>query len=194
LAIDPKHRKSLALAGTAAMDAGDFAAAGKYWGTLAEVLPPDSEDAGQVKTILEEVRQRAAAAGQSVPKAPAIAAAPPAATGKSVAGSVTIAPEMAAKVSRSDTLFIFARAEGGGRVPLAVVRASASQLPMTFALDDSMAMAPGMNLSSAQAVRVEARITKSGNATPQPGDLVGRSAVVKPGARDVKIVVNEVVP
>jgi cytochrome c-type biogenesis protein CcmH len=196
LAIDPKHRKALALAGTAAMDAGDFAAAYKYWETLAADLPPGSEDATQVRTILEEVRQRAAAAGQALPKGPAVAvaAAPAAATGKTVTGSVTVAPDIAAKVSRSDTLFIFARADGGARVPLAVVRTSASQLPMTFALDDSMAMAPGMNLSSAQAVRVEARITKSGNATPQSGDLVSRSAVVKPGARDVKIVVNEVVP
>ena len=195
LAIDPKHRKSLALAGTAAMDAGDFAGAHKYWQTLAAELPPGSEDETQVRNILEELRQRAAAAGQALPKGPAVAAAPPAApSGKTVAGSVSVAPEIAAKVSRSDTLFIFARAEGGARVPLAVVRASAGQLPMTFALDDSMAMAPGANLSSAQAVRVEARITKSGNATPQSGDLVGRSEVVKPGARNVKVVVSEVVP
>jgi len=194
LAIDPKHRKSLALAGTAAMDAGDFTGALRYWQTLAAELPPGSDDAQQVANIMEEVRQRAVALGQPVPKAPAVAVAPPAATGKSLAGSVTVAPEIAAKVSRSDTLFIFARAEGGGRVPLAVMRGNAGQLPMSFALDDSMAMAPGNNLSSAQAVRVEARITRSGNATPQSGDLVGRSDVVKPGARDVKVVVNQVVP
>jgi cytochrome c-type biogenesis protein CcmH len=195
LAIDPKHRKSLALAGTAAMDAGDFTGAYRYWETLAAELPPGSEDATQVRNILEELRQRAAAIGQALPKGPAVAAAPPpAATGKTVAGSVTIAPEIAAKVSRSDTLFIFARAVGGARIPLAVVRTSAGQLPMAFALDDSMAMSPGANISSAQAVRLEARITKSGNANPQSGDLVGRSDVVKPGARDVKIVVNEVVP
>ena len=65
---------------------------------------------------------------------------------------------------------------------------------MRFALDDSQAMAPAMKLSGAAAVRVEARISHSGNAIPQPGDLVGTSAVVKPGARDVKIVVDKVVP
>jgi len=55
-------------------------------------------------------------------------------------------------------------------------------------------MAPNFKLSGAEAVRIEARVSKSGNAAPQPGDLVGTSAVVKPGARDVNIVVDKVVP
>jgi cytochrome c-type biogenesis protein CcmH len=111
-----------------------------------------------------------------------------------VTGSVALAPEIASRVSGGETLFIFARSEGGPRVPLAVVRATASELPMKFALDDSQAMAPGVNLSSAQSVRIEARVSRSGNAAPQPGDLAGTSAVVKPGARDVKIVIDKVVP
>ncbi|HEX5129522.1 MAG TPA: c-type cytochrome biogenesis protein CcmI, partial [Usitatibacter sp.] len=70
----------------------------------------------------------------------------------------------------------------------------ADALPYQFSLDDSLAMAPGMNISSAQAVRIEARISRSGEAKPQPGDLVGTSEVVKPGARGVKVVVDRVVP
>jgi len=57
-----------------------------------------------------------------------------------------------------------------------------------------MSMSPQAKLSQAASVRIEARISRSGNATPQPGDLVGRSLPVRPGARDVKIVVNEVLP
>ena len=196
LAIDPKHRKSLAMAGTAAMDAGDFPSALRYWQTLATELPAGSPDEAQVRAVIEEVRRRATAAGQALPvTAPAAkGVAPLAPSGKTLAGSVSIAPEIAAKVSNADTLFIFARAEGGARIPLAVIRISADKLPMTFALDDSMAMSPEAKLSLAQAVRVEARVTRSGNATPQSGDLIGRSDVVKPGARDVKVVVNQVVP
>jgi cytochrome c-type biogenesis protein CcmH len=196
LAIDPKHRKSLALAGTAAMDAGDFAQAMTYWQTLAADLPADSEDTTRVRAIMEEIRTRATAAGQKLPVVAAAKAAPPPPAGvpRSVAGSVTIAPEMASRVAQSDTLYIFARAEGAGRAPLAVMRASAAQLPMVFALDDSMAMSPQLKLSQAEAVRIEARISRSGNAAPQSGDLVGRSGLVKPGDRDVKIVVNEVLP
>jgi cytochrome c-type biogenesis protein CcmH len=101
---------------------------------------------------------------------------------------------MASKVSGGETLFIYARAEGGSRMPLAIVKTTAKQLPMKFALDDSQAMAPGMNISSAKAVRIEARISRSGTATPQSGDVVGTSPVVQPGARDVSIVLDKVVP
>ena len=197
LQIDPKQRKALALAGTAALDAGDFKQAASYWQTLADQLAPGSEEEGQVKAVLAEIRARAAAAGQSLP-APAAPVAAAAGTkpspAASVTGSVAIAPAMASKVQGSDTLFIFARAETGPRMPLAVVRGTASQLPMKFSLDDSQAMAPNLKLSSAAAVRIEAHISHSGNAIAQPGDLVGTSAVVKPGARDVKIVVDKVVP
>ena len=195
LAIDPQHRKSLALAGTAAMETKDFVAAQQYWTTLASGLPAGSEDEAQVRSILEEVRMRASAAGQPLP--PVAAAAPPKAApgaSKTVAGSITVATGIAARVSQADTVFVFARAEEGGRAPLAVLRASARQLPMTFTLDDSMAMSPQSKLSQAGPVRIEARITKSGNATPQSGDLVGRSELVRPGARDVKVVVDQVLP
>jgi cytochrome c-type biogenesis protein CcmH len=180
------------------MEAKDYSGAMVYWQRLAAAVPPGSEDEAQVRAIIEEVRMRAAAAGQALPAAAAtpvpsakVATAP---ASKSVAGSVSVAPEIAAKVSQTDTLYIFARAEDGGRVPLAIMRGSARQLPLAFSLDDSMSMSPQAKLSQAASVRIEARISKSGNATPQPGDLVGRSAAVRPGARDVKIVVNEVLP
>jgi cytochrome c-type biogenesis protein CcmH len=192
LALDPKHRKALALAGTAALDANDFAAAARYWEALAAELPAGSDDAAQVRNLIAEVRLRATAAGQVLPSSPQESAKPPAP--RSVSGSVTVAPEVAAKVAVSDTLFIFARAESGPRMPLAVLRGSARQLPMIFALDDTMAMTPATRLSLAGAVRIEARISRSGNATPQPGDLVGTSDVVRPGARNVKIVVDKVLP
>jgi cytochrome c-type biogenesis protein CcmH len=201
LRIDPNHSKALALAGTAALDRGDFAGAIAHWQRLASQLPAESADRAQVQAIMDEVRMRAAASGKPLPattapvaKAPAAPAAPAASAATSVTGSVSLAPSIAAQVSGNEILFIFARSEGGPRVPLAVVRGSAKELPMRFALDDSMAMAPNLKLSGATAVRVEARISKSGNATPQPGDLVGASAVVKPGARDVKVVVDKVLP
>ncbi|HET9651871.1 MAG TPA: c-type cytochrome biogenesis protein CcmI, partial [Usitatibacter sp.] len=194
LKIDPTHRKALALAGTAAMDAGDYAASVRYWETLAAQLPPDSQDEAQIRQIVAEVRGKAASSGKAVPESPKPVAKAPAAAGKSVTGLVSIAPQVASKLSGNETLFIFARAEGGPPVPLAVVRASAKQLPMKFALDDSQSMAPGANISSAQALRVEARISKAGTAMAQPGDLQGSSAVVKPGARDVNVVIDKVVP
>lgn len=194
LKLDPSHRKALALAGTAAMDAGDYAASVKYWETLAAQLSDGSPDQAQVRQIVAEVRDKAASAGKPVAESPRQVAKAPAAPAKSVSGSVTIAPQIAAKLNGNETLFIFARAEGGSRVPLAIVRASAKELPLKFALDDSQSMSPGANISSAKALRVEARISRTGNAMPQSGDLEGSSAVVQPGARDVNVVLDKVVP
>ena len=197
LKIDPKHPKALALAATAAMDAGDFVMALGYWQRVAAQLPADSQDAAQVGNIIAEVRGRAAASGKALPAAPQppaqVAGSTPA-SARSVSGSVALAASLASQVTGGETLFVFARAENGPRVPLAVMRASARALPISFTLDDSQAMAPGVNISSAQALRVEARISRSGNATPQPGDLVGTSAVVRPGAREVRVVVDKVLP
>jgi cytochrome c-type biogenesis protein CcmH len=117
-----------------------------------------------------------------------------AAQSKSVTGSVAAAPDVAARIQPGDTLFVYARAENGPRMPLAIIRTTATQLPMKFALDDSQAMSPAMKLSGAAAVRIEARVSRSGNAMPQAGDIVGTSGVVKPGTRDVKIVLDKVVP
>ena len=197
LKLDPQHRKALALAGTAAMDARDYRAASDYWSRLAAQIPPDSPDHAQVQSVLAEIAERAAATGSPLPaKRKALASAPATAPSgaKSVTGSVSLAPGLASKLTGGETLFIFARSEGGPRVPLAVIRATAKQLPMQFALDDTQAMSPNMKLSGAEQVRIEARVSKSGNAAPQPGDLVGTSAVIRPGARDVKILVDKVLP
>jgi cytochrome c-type biogenesis protein CcmH len=195
LSIDPAHKKALALAGTAALDAGDFDNAVRHWQALGKQLPPDSEDAAQVRAIVGDAMMKAAARGQVLGTPPKAAAAQaPAPFVKSVSGSVSVAPAIAGRVGQGDTLFIFARAENGPRMPLAILRGSAQQLPMTFTLDDTQAMSPNTKLSSAETVRVEARVSRSGNAMPQSGDLVGTSAVVKPGARDVKIVLDRILP
>jgi cytochrome c-type biogenesis protein CcmH len=107
-----------------------------------------------------------------------------------VSGIVQLAPALAARVAPDDTLFVFARAAEGPRMPLAVVRAQAKDLPFKFTLDDSSAMASGMKLSSQKQVIVGARISKSGNATPQNGDLEGASPPVEIGASGVTVLVN----
>ena len=72
-----------------------------------------------------------------------------------------------------DTVFVYARSVKGPRMPLAIVRKQVRDLPMTVVLDDSLAMSPAMTLSKFDQVTVGARISKSGNAMPQSGDLQG---------------------
>ena len=111
-----------------------------------------------------------------------------------VTGRVELDPKIAANVAPDDTVFVLARAVDGPRMPLAVQRFRAAELPRAFRLDDSMSMAPGMKLSATPKVVVEARVSKSGNAITQPGDVRGASAPVTPGATDVRIVIGDVVP
>jgi len=110
-----------------------------------------------------------------------------------VRGEVKSAPGIAAQAAPTDTVFIFARAAQGPPMPLAVLRKQVRDLPVQFSLDDSMAMAPGANLSGAPQVIVGARVSKSGSPTAQPGDLQGLSAPVANDASGVTIVIDTVV-
>jgi cytochrome c-type biogenesis protein CcmH len=112
---------------------------------------------------------------------------------EAITGRLTLKAELKGKVGPDDTVFIFARAPTGSKMPLAILRKKVSDLPLDFKLDDSLAMSPASRLSSAQQVVVGARISKSGNAMPSPGDLQVLSAPMALGARDVRIEIAEAV-
>ena len=189
LAVDPDNLKARALAGTIAFQKKDYAAAATHWERILKLVPPDSEIARSVASSVAEARNLAGgAAPQAAPARPAAPAA--SADAATVSGTVSIKPELASKVGPNDVVFIFARAAEGPRVPLAIVRKAASELPVQFTLDDSMAMAPNMKLSSFPKVVVTARISKSGNAQPQPGDLQGASGAIANAATGVKVVID----
>jgi cytochrome c-type biogenesis protein CcmH len=111
-----------------------------------------------------------------------------------VSGQVVLSSELASRLGSGDTLFIFARAAQGPRMPLAVLRRGAQAAAVDFVLDDSMAMAPNLKLSGFAQVLIGARISRSGSATPQSGDLVGISAAVSPGASGVRVMIDSVQP
>ena len=110
-----------------------------------------------------------------------------------VSGTVTLSAALAKQAQPEDTLFVYARTAEGSRMPLAILRKQVKDLPLTFKLDDSMAMSPSSALSTASKVIVGARVSKSGNAMPQPGDLSGQSAPVNVGATGVQIEIKEAV-
>lgn len=190
LAVDPDHFKSLALAGTAAFEARDYPAAVKYWERLAQKIPPDSEFAQSIAGSLAEARELAGAAAPSAKTQSSKAAADPV-----IRGTVRLSPKLAAQVSPDDTVFVFARAINGPRVPLAVKRFRAAQLPVEFALDKSAAMSPEMTLAQHSEVTVGARISKSGSPGSKSGDLEGfRQPVKVGGSAAIEIVIDTLVP
>ena len=196
LQIDPKNVKALALAGSAAFDRRDFRGAVRYWERMLPLVEAGSEDARVIQSNIEEARAAAAAPPKpaaAAPPKPAAAAPPkPAVAGARLQGTVRLAPELASKISPTDTLFVYARAAEGPAMPLAVLRGRAADLPLKFSLDDSMAMSPAMKLSAFPKVVVTARISKSGSATPQSGDLQGVSAPVA-NSGSVSITIDKVV-
>jgi len=111
-----------------------------------------------------------------------------------VTGKVRISDRLKGRVRPGDTLFIFAKAVQGPPMPLAVKKVKAGELPFAFELDDSMAMNAQMRLSRFQDVVVVARISQSGNAMPESGDLEGRSAPVKVGSTVPEITIDQVIP
>ncbi len=189
LTIDPRNVKALALAGTVAFENKDFKGAIAHWRKILDVVPPDSDMADSIRDSIADAEKLA---GGPVKPQPAPARAAASAPG-AVSGTVRLAPALAARVAPSDTVFVFARAVEGPRVPLAVTRKQVRELPAAFTLDDTMAMGAGMKLSDHNRVIVGARISKSGTPMPQPGDFEGLSAPVTVGATGIVLVIgNEV--
>src|SRR5439155_706082 len=144
LAIDPDNVKALLLAGTAAFNRSDPRAAIRHWERVLGLLPKESDMIQRVQASIAQARSLAGSPGGKAQ----VAKPAPAQGGNRVSGVVRLAPELAGKVAPGDTVFIFARAAEGPRMPLAVLRKRGSDLPAEFALDDSMAMAPQMRLSA----------------------------------------------
>jgi cytochrome c-type biogenesis protein CcmH len=111
-----------------------------------------------------------------------------------VRGEIRLDAALKERAAADDTVFIFARAAEGPRMPLAVLRKQVRDLPATFQLDDSMAMNPALKLSSVPRVVITARVSRTGGATPQSGDLQGESQPVAPGAAPVSITIDKVLP
>ena len=190
---EPQNPQALVLAGTDAFFRSNFADAVRHWEAVLAMLPPGSPDAQNLAAGIEKAKSqlgagKASASPNTSPKAGAEAAA-----GKTVSGRVDLAPALKAKAAPDDVVFIFARAAEGPRMPLAVVRTRVADLPREFTLDDSMALSPEFKLSSAGSLRIEARVSRSGDATAKPGDLRGESGPVQPGARKLSIVIDKVV-
>ncbi|ABI59878.1 c-type cytochrome biogenesis protein CcmI [Nitrosomonas eutropha] len=213
LDIDPDYPKALALAGTLEFEREKFDQAVTYWERLLNVIPAEAKDSKFYKSVSDSIAQAKflAMKGRNesipvqlaqnsnvesdVPVTLSSGEKQEAATGiPSVSGSVTLDASLASKVSPDDTLFVFARASQGPKMPLAILRLHAKDLPVSFKLDDNMAMTPAMKLSSFPEVVVGARISKTGQAIPSSGDLEGHSIPVKIGEENISITIDHIVP
>lgn len=202
LAAEPDNPTGLVLAGIAAQQDGGDTEAARLWQRALAILPPEAPFRAELVEMIAQVDPDAAAPGGTAPAAPTSAAlsdtagtpaATPAGDAVAIDVRVTLAPDLDAPATA--TVFVVARAVDGPPAPLAVARHRVDELPLAVRLDESMAMVPGVSLGTAQTVTVVARVSRSGNALAQPGDLFGESAPFDPRAQGrVEILIDRVQP
>ena len=213
LTVDPQHLNALLLAGSASYSELNYRSALRFWERAREVIEPVSPEAPELDRAIAQTREKmglppapsrsnamasvqgqpntnSANNGASVSNNSAGASNNQASTAR-ITGRVSVIKELADKVAPTDTVFVFATPVSGSRMPLAIVRTTADKLPFDFVLDDSTAMNPAAKLSSMTEVTVKVRISKSGQAIAQPGDLGVSLTPVKLGSSGLNLMVRE---
>ena len=181
LKIDPNNLLALWLSGSASFAAQNYKAAVQAWERLANQLPPGSEEARAIQGSIAEARSKGgltstiASVGGS----------------KGISGKIELSAELRSQVKPSDTVLVIAR-QPGERMPVAVLKVAVGDFPMNFVLTDALAMNPNMPISKLSEVAIEVRISKTGMAKPEAGDLMSSVQTVKVGSNQVRLLINQV--
>jgi cytochrome c-type biogenesis protein CcmH len=184
LQINPKNPKALALKGTAAFETADYAQAIKNWELAIPNLGPN--DAAFAQGLTASIAE-----AKKLLNPKSVAAIDQTLT---LSGKVLMSPGLKGLVGPSDVVFIYAKAIDGPRLPLAIIKATAGQLPMSFILSDEQSMSPQFKLSQFKEVSLTARVSKSGNAIPEKGDLIGVIPKLKLGEKNIQLIIQDVQP
>lgn len=183
LKLDPNNMLALWLSGTASYTVGNYKAAVQSWEKLAQQLPPGTEDARSVEASIAEARSKGGLSSK----------APTAISSLGISGKVELSAELKSQVKAGDVVMVIAR-KPGERMPVAVLRVPATTFPMNFALNDTLAMNPSAPLSKLSEASIEVRISKTGMAKPEAGDLISSPQTVKVGASTVRLLVDQIRP
>ena len=196
LKINPNNERGLWYAGLAAYQLQNYKASVDYLEKLLQRVPNNQTD---VRTALvkylNDAKQKAGIeivedTTTPKPKPKQIDNAQ-----SKITVNVMLSDGLHKKFENSDTLFIYARAMNGPKMPLALVKMTVGDLPTTVTLDDSVSMIPSMTLSSMEQVEVIARISKSGQAIMQSGDMFGSvKSVQTDQSETVDVVISELAP
>ena len=197
LQIDPNDRKGLELSAIHAFQNQDYAESAQFLDRLLRLVSPEMPYAQEILRMRNEALRLAergdSAQAMAAPSPSNVAPRPTDTNVASVAGSVEVSPALQSRVRAESTIYLIARSAEGGP-PLAASRVAMGVFPMSFRLDDHMAMNPSNTLSDHQKVELVARISASGSPMAQSGDLEGRVVGVAVGAKNVKVVIDRVVP
>lgn len=189
LELAPMLPEMHGLAGIDAKNQGDLRGAIDHWKLAVKYMDKNSRVAqGYLAGIANAEQALAAAGGDETSETE------PSEELASVQLRVSLADGV--EVSSEDTLFVYARAWQGPKMPLAIKKLSVADLPLTIKLDESMAMAPGMTINSFPELELVARISRSGGPAATSGDWQASAGPVKLGEIDqpVELVISEQIP
>ena len=193
--LDPENLQGLWMSGIAAIQRGEPARAITYWETLEPMLSDAPQQLAEITALIRSAR--GVEGKPVVDSGPRPAADSEDSAGADVAGvtvNVDIGAEFRDRVSPTDTVFVYARAATGPPMPLAVKRITVADLPTEVMLNDTDAMTPAMSLSQFDRVIVGARVSSSGNAIAEPGDIQGLSGeILSAQSETVDILMDHVV-
>lgn len=191
LKIEPKNQMGLWLMGMAYAENDQFQQAVDSWQTLLKDYPPEQNGYEEVVKLINEANARlgkpSIQAAAAKPEATPTPTAPVA--GRKVKVQVTLDDGFKDKIKPEDTLFIYAQAASGPKAPLAIVKHQAKDLPIEVTLDDSQAMMPTMTISKIDHIKITARVSAAGGATPQSGEPYGMIEVKGDAGDEVKLIV-----
>ncbi len=181
LQLDPDNLLALWLSGTVSYNAKNYQAAVQTWEKLLKLLPSNTDEARSIEASITEARVKG--------KLPPAAKEP--ISNKGVSGTIVIAPELKSRIQATDVLLVIAR-KPGERMPVAILKTGVGNFPMDFVLNDSLAMSSSALISQLSEVSVEVRISKTGMAMPESGDLISAVQTVQVGAKNIQLLVNQV--
>lgn len=191
LEINKTHPRALWLAGHAQLQLGNRDKAINYWQTLLSTLPPGDESAQTVRKFIAQTGGRTDSMANE--QAGRNNSATLNTNTQGIRVKVRLADKFKSTVPNNATVFVFARAVKGPKIPLAGVRLSFGDLPAELVLSDNNAMMPGRTISGVDQVIIGARISKSGEPVSKPGDLEGYSPVVSSAHPEIlEITINQI--
>ena len=194
--LKPDDPTGLWLLGMGYEEQGNYSKAISYWNLLLGVLT-DEKSKNEVNSLISRAKIKAGidVAENTLEDSSVKKSVPEKYITSTIKVNVSLDKNLLRNVSANDTIFIFARALKGPPMPLAVVRKQVKDLPLSVELDDSMAMMPTMKLSNFEKVQVVARISKSGSAKAQRGDIQSEVEVASAGQKEkVELIINQLLP
>lgn len=178
LAMQPDNLQGLWLLGIAQNERGAHAEAVATWQTLLPLLAGDPRSQQQVQQLIADASAANGLANTPAANNAVTIQSETASDGASVTVEVALGEGVAADLPSDTTVFVYAKAQQGPPMPLAVSRHTLADLPLSIRLTDADAMMPAMKLSAFEQVIVGARVSLSGDAIAQPGDFIGEVAEV----------------